>query len=1277
MIDSGATQCFINQSLVDKLDISTTKLRDPIYLDVADGRPIESGAITQQTSNVSMSVRMHHESINFLVTNIGSHSLILGTTWLKKHNPLINWTERTIHFNSGFCGKTCLQTSCKRVPPQPGTWKPSRLPKDTQIPASAPKAVVESHNQECTPSVLESHSQECTPSVFESHIQECTPPVLGSYSQEYTPSAALPLPTPEISIGSIGMRTLQNLIKKRQVASIVALDLATGEKQSLSTLDGHPIADPTTSVNPEIPEELRDYADVFSKSSAEQLPEHSTYDHTIPLEPGTKPPYGPIYSLSATELKALDEYLKENLAKGFIRPSSSPAGSPILFVKKSDGSLRLCVDYRGLNKITVKNRYPLPLIQENLDRLSNAKYFTKIDLRGAYNLIRIAAGEEWKTAFRTRYGLFEYLVMPFGLTNAPASFQQLMNEVLREYLDISVIVYLDDILIYSKTREEHVQHIKKVLERLRQHRLWAKAEKCRFFQSSVDFLGYIVSQDGVSMDPSKVKSILDWQAPKSVKDIQVFLGFANFYRRFIKKYSKLTEPLTRLLRKDVKFDWSDSANTAFESLKKAFTTAPILTHFDPARNIILETDASDYALAGVLSHPDPHGNLQPIAFYSRKFNDAELNYEIYDKELLAIIQCLKEWRAYCEGSSQKITIYSDHKNLEYFSTSKVLTRRQARWMEFLSHFDFEIIYRKGSLMAKPDALTRRSELQGGSKASEAAPKALLQPDQLKLDPVLHSVPANSFEIADLHQGDPESPSLFSNIAYRITQGQASDEKLAPILKLLKTPEEPQSPDQLVQTRGFTLAENDLLYYNNRISIPDDDALKLEILQQCHGTPLAGHLGRAKTFALVSRHYFWPGMRAYVNTYVSGCQTCQRNKTPRHKPVGLLQPLPIPTGPWRSISVDAIVKLPESNDFDSIMVIVCRLTKMAHFLPFKEEGFTSEHLAKMFRSIFRLHGIPEDIVSDRGPIFTSKFWRSFASGLGIKLNFSTAYHPQSDGQTERVNQVLEQYLRMFVNYRQDNWVELLDTAEFTYNNTEHASTKVTPFFANYGYHPCDPSTPVPQQHNPSAQGHLEEIFKLRTTLQENIAKAQAESSKYYNRKVKSHLNLSDTPLYSIGDKVWLNARNMTTSRPSAKLDHKLLGPFKVVEKISDLVFRLDLPPTMEINNSFHISQLEPFNEGQPGQVQQEPPPILVSGEQQYVPERILNGRFNEDTNQYEYLVHWEGYPDSEDTWEPFDELNHLKVFKRFLRDNRDNPSIFPSKLNKSATRKNANNSRSQS
>jgi hypothetical protein len=487
-------------------------------------------------------------------------------------------------------------------------------------------------------------------------------------------------------------------------------------------------------------------------------------------------------------------------------------------------------------------------------------------------------------------------------------------------------------------------------------------------------------------------------------------------------------------------------------------------------------------------------------------------------------------------------------------------------MEFLSHMNFDVLYRKGTLMGKLDALTRSSELQGGSRASESAPKALLGAEKFKTPVSDFDLPPNTFSLAPINGNinPPEMP--YTDLLQRILTAQESDDNCKPIRTLLKNMDVPFTLEELELTKGFTLSEDDLLLYNNRLYVPNDHDVKIQILQQCHDTALSGQLGRAKTYSLVARHYHWPGMRAFINTYVKGCDTCQRNKTPRHLPVGLLQALPIPSGPWRSISIDAIVKLPKSDSYDSIMVIVCRLTKMSHFLPFNEEGFTSEHLATMFNFIFRLHGIPQDIVSDSGPIFTSKFWRAFCSGLGIKLNFSTAYHPQSDGQIERVNQVLEQYLRMFVNYQQDNWCQLLPKAEFTYNNTEHASTKMTPFFANNGYHPLEPSCPLVPQGNPSAESRINELVKIRETLHNNIAKAQADYAKHYNRKVKSHLDLADEPVFKVGDKVWLNAKDIATSRPSRKLDHKLLGPIRITKKISDLAYRLDLPPTMDINRS---------------------------------------------------------------------------------------------------------------
>jgi hypothetical protein len=392
----------------------------------------------------------------------------------------------------------------------------------------------------------------------------------------------------------------------------------------------------------------------------------------------------------------LRDYLIENLAKGFIQHSKSPAGAQILFVKKKDGSFRLSMDYRGFNKITKKNRYPLPLISGLLDWLHTGKIFTKLDLRGAYNLLRIRPGDEWKTTFRTRYGHFEYTIMPFGLTNAPAVFQHLMNDIFREYMDEFVMVYLDDILIFSKDQETHDKHVRLVFATLREHGLYAKMEKCEFDKSSVAFLGYVISLDGIFMDKSKVETIQCWATPSSVKDVQRFLGFANFYCRFIKGYSKITTPLTTLTCKDKPFSWNPTAQAAFDTLKMTFTSAPILIHPDPAKPFIVETDASDFALGAILSQFGIDGLLHPVAFYSRKLTSAEINYQVYDKELMAIITAFEQWRPYLAGAQHRVQVLTDHKNLLYFTTTRTLNRRQARWSIFLADFDFEIQYQLGT-----------------------------------------------------------------------------------------------------------------------------------------------------------------------------------------------------------------------------------------------------------------------------------------------------------------------------------------------------------------------------------------------------------------------------------------------------------------------------------------------------------------------------------------------------------------------------------------------------
>ncbi|KAK1909008.1 hypothetical protein P3342_011085 [Pyrenophora teres f. teres] len=363
--------------------------------------------------------------------------------------------------------------------------------------------------------------------------------------------------------------------------------------------------------------------------------------------------------------------------------------SPILFVKKPNGKWRLCVDFRRLNSATIKNRYPLPLMTELMDQIQGAKWFTKFDVREGFYRIRIAKGHEWKTAFKTKYGLFEYTVMP-----------NLCASILGRYTGV-----------FKGTLEEHIELVKKVLRKLKNRKLYLQPEKCEFHTQETEFLGFIISTEGVKMNPKKIQTVQEWPIPKTVKDVQSFLGFANFYRKFIRNYSRITAPLTEITKKDVGFKWEKEHQEAFERLKQVFLEAPVLEMYDPRRKTRVETDASDYALGAVLSQQSEDGKWRPVFYHSRKFSGAELNYDVHDKELLGVVDAFEQWEVYLLGLPHQIDVFSDHQNLTSFMTTKKLNRRQVRWAEMLSQFDFKITHRAGSLNGAADALSRRSDLR--------------------------------------------------------------------------------------------------------------------------------------------------------------------------------------------------------------------------------------------------------------------------------------------------------------------------------------------------------------------------------------------------------------------------------------------------------------------------------------------------------------------------------------------------------------------------------------
>jgi transposase InsO family protein len=468
----------------------------------------------------------------------------------------------------------------------------------------------------------------------------------------------------------------------------------------------------------------------------------------------------------------------------------------------------------------------------------------------------------------------------------------------------------------------------------------------------------------------------------------------------------------------------------------------------------------------------------------------------------------------------------------------------------------------------------------------------------------------------------------SNLVQEIREHSRSDTTVQEVLRALQ--------DKETYSKLLPLGEcserDGLLYVNNQLYVPDNDLLRLDTIRSCHDHILAGHPGRAKTLELLTRTFFWPGIRRFTNRYVRNCQVCARAKAPRHAPYGYLKSLEVPQRRWQSISMDFITGLPVSEGYDSILVVVDRLSKMAHFLPV-HTSMTALDLAKvLIRHVWKLHGSPEDIISDRGSLFTSSFWKTLCEQLRIKRSPSTAFHPETDGQTERVNAILEQYLRAYCNYSQDNWADLLATAEFMYNNTESETTKMTPFFANYGYHPT-PTVPVPTRGS-EEQGPVQDFSERLRELEENL-QSEMKYSQMVQSEQANHRRLA-TPRLEVRSQVWLLRKNIRTTRPSAKLDYKRLGPFTIKKRLSSHAYELVLPDTMKVHPVFHVSLLAPIaTDPIPGQLAKPAPPVIVDGQEEHEVEEILDSR--RSRNRIHYLVKWTGYHDP--TWEPLQNVTH--------------------------------------
>ena len=953
--------------------------------------------------------------------------------------------------------------------------------------------------------------------------------------------------------------------------------------------------DPAT-LDPNIQSLLDEYSDVFPDELPKELPPERTVDHRIDLLPDSAPISKPTYKMSLAEMDELRRQLDDLLERGFIRPSSSPYGSPVLFVKKKEGDLRLCVDYRALNKQTVKNTYPLPRIDELLDRLKGAIIFSKIDLRSGYHQIRVQEIDIYKTAFRSRYGLFEFVVLPFGLCNAPATFMRLMNDVFRDELDRCALIYLDDILVFSPSIEQHLRDLRIILEKLRQHRLYAKLSKCEFLKKEIRFLGHLISADGLKMDPDKVKAILEWPELKNEADVLSFLGLVNFYHKYLEHLADVAIPISDLLKDENPFVWGPEQSDAFNKLKQLVASDPILSHFDVAEPVEVHCDASNRAVGAMLVQKG-----HPVAFESRKLSATELNYPTHDKELLAIVHALTKWRTYLHGSTIPIKIFTDHESLKCLATQPTLNHRQARWLEKLAEYNYEIAYTPGPENIVPDALSRRPD-HNLAAMTESSPIIGL--------PFLESVRSKT----------------------------PDDKDFGPIVTRLKNDADPHSAYRL---------ENDILFLREgeRMCIPNDPEIKTILLQEVHDSALAGHPGLDKTYTRLAQIAYWPNMRKSVEKYVKSCHTCRVSKIQTSKPNGLLQPLPIPERPWTHIAMDLMVHLPKTDrQNDAVAVFVDRFSKAAHFVAC-QTTCTAQDLAELFfKSVVRLHGLPISIVSDRDSRFCSRFWSELFSRLGTRLDMSTAHHQQTDGQAERTIQTLEQYLRIFINKDHKNWDELLGQAEFTYNSNKSASTNLSPFEAMNGYQPLTPVSIALTRPDNRIDKEADNFLRNHTTrfhvIRDALLDAQRRMASQYDEHRKE-------VTFKVGDLVYLDASDL--KKPPG-LAHKLLpryrGPFKILEQPSPLNYRLDLPPKSRAHDVFHVEKLLPCYDRDPVLFPMADDPMPDDEpvtddlgdyyEQEYEVERLVSHRYDTEGN-LQYQVRWSGFAKEHDTWQTLQDV----------------------------------------
>ena len=884
---------------------------------------------------------------------------------------------------------------------------------------------------------------------------------------------------------------------------------------------------------------LIENADVFALDNKE-LGRTDVVTHCIDTgdhKPIHQTPYRTPFALRGQ----VDKMVRDMLDQDVIQPTASPWASPIVLVKKKDGSMRFCVDYRRLNAITKLDVYPLPRIDDTLDVLAGARFFSTLDLASGYWQVTVDPAAREKTAFVTHAGLYEFKVMPFGLCNAPATFQRLMEIVLTGLTHNQCFVYLDDILIVSRSWDEHLENLNLVFNRLRNAGLRLKPKKCTFARRKALYLGHIISENGIEVDPDKVEKVREYPVPGNLKTLQQFLGLASYYRRFISNFSKIANPLHCLTRKDAPFIWSDSCQESFDMLKKMLTSTPVLTFPNFQQPFILETDASGLGLGAVLAQKQEDGSIHPIAYASRGLQKHERNYSVCELEALAVVWATKHFHVYLYG--HHCTVFTDHCALKSLLNTPHPSGKLARWGLALQELDLDIQYRSGKLNTNADVLSRLP--LPDQLATEYNPEALsllvdhatTESDSKAPNHLMAKVEAEP--VTEEAEAPPDNWQKL----------QRDDDAYAPTIAYLESntlpPDSKLAKKLVLTTSQFSLLDG-VLYHvqpDGRLMLAVPEALRYKLFKEAHGGVFSGHLREAKIYSQLRKHYWWPGMRSDVRKWCKACLVCATRQTGQAtKPP--LCPIPV-AGPFDCVGVD-VLQLPRTlNGNQYAVVFVDYLTKWPEVFATPDQ--TAETIANLFvGEIISRHGVPAKLLSDRGTNFLSELMQEICKLMGTKKVNTSSYHPQTDGLVERFNRTLTSMLAKTVEKDERNWDHRLPYVLFAYRTSLQESTRESPFHLLYGRDARLPTEAALSHPRTCYQVDLEDykadlVANLSDAwglAQDNVQRAQKRQKYQHDRRATSHK-------YQIGERVFVYQPSAAQGK-ARKFARPFHGPYRILE-----------------------------------------------------------------------------------------------------------------------------------